>query len=172
MLLRTPLTLAENIQNKTELIKTEPDSDSVQYLADLYLDNPETKMLLTWDEIKGEAHLRDIITSEIEDILFNLEKLNKREISPTAFQFAYDQVDGLMVDLKALNAAFRKKIVDNGLLNDPSFKEDSKEILRWQIDVYNRFDKLKPSKMQAVPEQRLNLNQNESLLSDTLYNLE
>ena len=101
-------------------------------------------MSLTWDEIKGEARLREVITSEIEDILFNLEKLNKREISPTAFQFAYDQVDGLMVDLKALNAAFRKKVVENGLLGDPAFKEDSKEILRWQIDVYNRFDKLKP----------------------------
>ena len=129
-------------------------------------------MSLTWDEIKGEARLRDVITSEIEDILFNLEKLNKREISPTALQFAYDQVNGLMIDLKALNAAFRKKIVDNGLLNDPSFKEDSKEILRWQIDVYNRLKKLKPSKIQVVPEERLSFNQNESLLSDTLYNLE
>ena len=152
--------LAENIQNKTELIKIEPDSDSVQYLADLYLEIPEVKMSLTWDEIKGEARLRDVITSEIEDILFNLERVNKREISPTAFQFAYDQVEGLMIDLKALNASFRKKIVDNELLNDPSFKEDSKEILRWQIDVYNRFKKLKPSKIQVVPEQRLNFNQN------------
>ena len=164
--------LPRAVNDAKRLIKTEPDSDSVQYLADLYLEIPEVKMSLTWDEIKGETRLRDVITSEIEDILFNLEKLNKREISPTAFQFAYDQVDGLMVDLKALNAAFRKKIVDGGLLNDPSFKEDSKEILSWQINVYNRLDKIKPAKMQAIPEQRLNLNQNESLLSDTLYNLE
>ena len=88
-------------------------------------------MSLTWDEIKGVTRLRDVIASEIEDILFNLERVNKREITPTGFQFAYDQVESLMIDLKALNAAFRKKIVDNGLLNDPAFKEDSKEILRW-----------------------------------------
>ena len=107
------------------MIKTEQDSDSVQYLADLFLGIPEAKMTLTWDELKVETHLRNVITSEIDDILFNLEKLNKREITPTGFQFAYDSVESLMVDLKALNAAFRKKVVDNGLLNDPAFKEDS-----------------------------------------------
>ena len=104
-------------------------------------------MSLTWEQVKGDTHLRNVITSQVEDILTNLESMAKRDISPLAYRFAYDQVDGLMVDLKGLGAAFRKKSADGGLLKDTSFKQDCNAIIEWQIGVYNRFDKIKPNKV-------------------------
>ena len=85
-------------------------------------------MALTWEQLSVETHLRNIVTSEIEDHVSALEAMNKRDISVTGFQFAYKSVESLMLDLKAIHAEFRKKVAENGLLKNEHFVEDSKAI--------------------------------------------
>ena len=100
------------------MIKTEQDSDSVKYLGELFLGFPVNKMVLTWDQLKVETHLRNVLTSKIEDHLFALEGMSKRNITVTGFQCAYKSVEALMLDLKAVNAAFRKKAAENAQLEN------------------------------------------------------
>ena len=130
-------------------------------------------MALSWDQLSVETHLRNIVTSEIDDIVISLESMTKRDITPTAFQFAYNQVEGLMVDLKTIHADFRKKAAVNKLLDNEHFVEDARAIVKWQIDVWNKFDKLRPNKMQILPaSDPSNLNQQGNALHDTLFNLD
>ena len=82
-----------------------------------------------------ETHLRNIVTSEVDDIVISLENMHKRDITVTAFQFAYNQVEGLMVDLKGIHADFRKKAAANKLLQNEHFIEDARALVKWQIDV-------------------------------------
>ena len=135
---------------------------------------PEAKMSLSWDELKTDTHLRTVLTQEVEDHLSVLESMRKNDISVSSYQFTYKAVEGLIVDLKALHAAFRKKAAENGLLENEHFKADSRATVKWQLTIYNRLDKLRPSKMpiSAVPDQASNSNQHGNLMHNTLYNLD
>ena len=79
--------MAKNTDKDIKQIKTEQDSDPIDSLGDLFLGFPEEKMALTWEELKVETHLRNIITSEIEDHISALEGMAKRDITETGFQF-------------------------------------------------------------------------------------
>ena len=177
MFLKYIFTLAENTDNKTELIKIEQkfDSfDSVINLGESFLGFPEAKMSLSWDELKTDTHLRTVLTQEVEDHLSVLESMRKSDISVSSYQFTYKAVEGLILDLKALHAAFRKKAAENGLLENEHFKADSRATVKWQLTIYNRLDKLRPSKMpiSAVPDQASNSDQHGNLMHNTLYNLD
>ena len=130
-------------------------------------------MTLTWEELSVETHLRSVVTSEVDDIIFSLETMNKRDITVTAYQFAYSQVEGLMADLKVIHADFRKKAATNGLLQNEHFVEDARAIVKWQIDIWNKLDKLKPKNMiNPASGQAASVNQQGSVLHDALYNLD
>ena len=129
------------------MIKVEQKFDSVISLGESFLGFPEENMTLTWDELCVETHLRDVITSEIDDHVIGLESMNKRDISVSAFNFAFSSVESLMLDLKALHAGFWGKAAENGLLENESFKEDSRSVVKFQVDIWNRLDKLKPKNM-------------------------
>ena len=172
-------TLAENIDNKNYTpIKTEQESDSdsdfVTYLGDLFLGFPEGKMAVTWEQLSVETHLRNVITSEVEDHLYTLEKMTKKDISVTSFQYVHKSVESLMLDLKAIHASFRKKAADGGLLDNKQFVADSRAVVKWQLEIWNRLDKLKPNKMpnQAASDQASSYSHQGNVLSDTLYNLD
>ena len=77
---------------------------------------------ITWDELKVDTHLRTVVTQEVEDHLAVLETMHKRDISVSSYQFTYKEVESLMLDLKALNAAFRKKAAENALLKMNIFR--------------------------------------------------
>ena len=130
-------------------------------------------MTLTWEELSVETHLRSVVTSEVDDIVFSLETMNKRDITVTAYQFAYSQVEGLMADLKVIHADFRKKAAANGLLQNEHFVEDARAIVKWQIDIWNKLDKLKPKNMiNPASGQAASVNQQGNVLHDALYNLD
>ena len=133
----------------------------------------DAKMPITWDELKVDTHLRTVLTQEVEDHLSVLESMHKRDISVSSYQFTYKEVESLMLDLKALNAAFRKKAAENALLKNEHFQADCKALVKWQLEVYNRLDKLKPSKMpNPVVSEASSFNQHGNLMHDTLYNLD
>ena len=151
-------TLAEN---KVEQIKSEPKFDSVIDLSQSFLGFPEARMLLTWDELHVDTHLWTVVTQEVEDHLSILESMPKKDIPVTGFQFTYNTVEGLILDLKQLHATFHKKAAENGLLSDANFQADARATIKWQIDIWNRLDKLKPRNMPntAIPDQASEFNQ-------------
>ena len=99
-------TLAEN---KVEQIKSEPKFASVIDLSQSFLGFPDGTMPLTWEELRVDTQLRTVVTQEVEDHLFILESMTKKDISVTSFQFTYKSVEGLILDLKQLHSSFRKK---------------------------------------------------------------
>ena len=129
MFICTFFKLAKNTDNKTALIKVEQKFDSVISLGESFLGFPEANMTLTWEELSVETHLRNVVTSEIDDHVTALESMNKRDISVAAFNFAYNSVESFMLDLKALHAGFRKKAGEKGLLENENFKEDSRTVV-------------------------------------------
>ena len=118
--------------------------DSVQYIRQVFLGFPEGKMI-TWEQLSVETHLRNIVTSEVDDLVIGLETLHKRDITPTSFNFVYNRVEGLMLDLKEIHASFRKKVADAKLLQNEQFIEDSRAIVKWQLETWNKLDKLRPN---------------------------
>ena len=147
--------------------------DSVQYIRQVFLGFPEGKMSLTWEQLSVETHLRNIVTSEVDDLVIGLETLHKRDITPTSFNFVYNRVEGLMLDLKEIHASFRKKVADAKLLQNEQFIEDSRAMVKWQLETWNKLDKLRP-KSQNLPATNAtsNLNAQGNALHDTLFNLD
>ena len=164
-------TLAEN---KVEQIKSEPKFASVIDLSQSFLGFPDVTMTLTWEELRVDTQLRTVVTQEVEDHLFILESMPKKDISVTSFQFTYNSVESLILDLKQLHSNFRKKAAENGLTSNENFQADAREVIKWQIGIWNRLDKLKPRNMPnpAMPDQASNFNQQGNLMQDTLYNLD
>ena len=155
------------------MIKVEQKFDSVISLGESFLGFPEENMTLTWDELCVETRLRDVITSEFDDHVIGLESMNKRDISVSAFNFAFSSVESLMLDLKALHAGFRRKVADNGLLDNESFKEDSRSVVKFQVDIWNRLDRSRPKGLlNPASGQAASVNQQGSVLHDALYNLD
>ena len=152
------------------MIKVEQKFDSVISLGESFLGLPEENMTLTWDELCVETHLRDVITSEIDDHVIGLESMNKRDISVSAFNFAFSSVENLMLDLKALHAGFRRKAAENGLLENESFKEDSRSVVKFQVDIWNRLDRLRPKGLlNPASGQAASVNQQGSVLLGVGY---
>ena len=133
-------------------------------------------MSLTWEQLSVDIHLRNVAVQEVEDQLLVLESMNKRDISVTCFQFAYRSIEGFILEIKELHSNFRKKAAENGLLTNKDFKTDAKELVRWQMDSWNRLDKLKPRAVTnpAIPDQSqtLTFQAQGNIMHDALYNLD
>ena len=68
-----------------------------------------TMASLTWDQIQPDINLRNILESEVEDHLAMLEEIDKKDISVTCYDATYEQVMGIIVDIKELHSTFHKK---------------------------------------------------------------
>ena len=60
------------------------------------------------------------------------------------------------------------------MTSDANFQADARAVIKWQIEIWNRLDKLKPRNMPnaAIPDQASNFNHQGNLMQDTLYNLD
>ena len=76
----------------------------------------EEKPNLTWKELEKETCLRNVAVLEVEDLLFVLEKMNKNDITVSAYQSAREDMEGYIHEIKQLHASFRRKAADNSLL--------------------------------------------------------
>ena len=114
----------------------------------------EDKPKFTWDQIYPDA-VRNIVVQEIEDNLFALERMNKKDISLICYQKVYESIEGFMLDVKKLHFQFRRVVYDNDLSQHEKFIEDTRVTYKWQINVWNRIDKMRPGKsgQGAVPQQ-------------------
>ena len=81
---------------------------------------------------------------EVEDLLFVLENMSKGDVSISAYQNAREDMEGYMFEIKQLHASFRHEAAENDLLQHAKFLEDSKELVKWQMEQWNRLDRLKP----------------------------
>ena len=128
-------------------------------------------MSLTWKQLSVDTHLRNVAVQEVEDQLSVLESMSKRDISVTCFQFAYRSIEGFILEIKELHSNFRKKAAENKLLADENFKADAIALVKWQMESWNRLDKLKPK---AVPDQSQTLTYQAqgNIMHDALYNLD
>ena len=106
-----------------------------------------------WEQLKaiGEVSSHNILKQEVEEHMKMLEKL-KAKATPSAYNFTSKSVDGLILDIKAVQAAFRRKAADNNLLDHEAFIEDAQELVSWYLSCYNRLDKLKPKGAIKVEE--------------------
>ena len=131
---------------------------------------------LTWEQLRVDTQLRNVAVQEVEDQLFILESMNKKDISVSCFQFAYKTIEGLILEIKQLHSSFRKKAAENGLTSNEDFQNDAREVVKWQMDSWNRLDKLKPKAMPnpAMPDQSQasNFNQQGNIMHDALYSLD
>ena len=129
-------------------------------------------MSLTWEQLSVDIHLRNVAVQEVEDQLLVLEAMKKNEISVSCYQYAYNSIEGFILEIKELHSNFRKKASENGLLTDKEFQNDAKELVKWQMDSWNRLDKLKPRAMTsaAIPEQsqKLSFNVKGNIMHDAL----
>ena len=130
----------------------------------------------TWEDIYPDT-MRNVVVSEIEDQLFALEQMSKRDISLTCFQKVYESIEGFMLEFKKLHSAFRRVVYENDLSQHKKFVEDSKATCQWQINVWNRLDKTKPAKsgQGVAPQQQahgLSAAGQSSIVLDTLHNLD
>ena len=105
--------------------------------------------------ILEDTDLRNVAIQEIEDQLSVLEAMKKNEISVSCFQYAYNSIKGFILEIKKLHSNLRKKASENGLLSDRDFQNDAKALVKWQMNSWNRLNKLKPKTMTSVikPEQ-------------------
>ena len=99
---------------------------------------------MEWEQLKavGEVSSRNLLKQEVEEHIKMLEKL-KAKATPSAYNFMQKSVDGLILDIKAVQAAFRRKTADNNLLDHEEFIEDAQELVSWYLSCYNRLDKLR-----------------------------
>ena len=65
---------------------------------------------LTWDQLKPEIYLRNVLVLEAEQHLECLEAYNKREITLVTYDTTHEQVMGTINKLKVVHAAFRQNL--------------------------------------------------------------
>ena len=132
-------------------------------------------MSMTWEELSEDTHLRNVSVQEVEDQLSVLEAMKKSDISVSCYQYAYTSIEGFILDIKRLHSSFRKKASENNLLTNKNYQDDAKALVKWQMDSWNRLDKLKPKAMPSAvkPEQgqALSLSAQGNIMHDALYNL-
>ena len=71
-----------------------------------------------------------------------LEKLETKAV-PSAYIFFSKTEKRLILDIKALNASFRRMATKNNLLDREGFKVDAQELVGWHLSCNNRLVKLK-----------------------------
>ena len=104
-------------------------------------------MAPTWEELQKEIQIRNLATMEVEERLDILEGMVKSDITRTCYQNMYEQISGFMLDIKAMQSGFRKRVFEANLQKNEQFLADCKAVVKWQVLSWNRLDKLKPLRM-------------------------
>ena len=99
-------------------------------------------MKMGWDKLKGEVSGRNLLMQEVKGHIKGLEKLEAKAV-PSAYIFISKTIEGLILDIKALNASFRRMSAKNYLLDCEGFKADAQELVDWHLSCNNRLVKLK-----------------------------
>ena len=106
-------------------------------------------MTMEWEQLKGEVSGRNLLMQEVEGHIKGLEKLKAKAV-PSAYIFISKTVKGLILDIKALNASFRRMAAKNNLLDCEGFKVDAQELVDWHLSYNNRLVKLKVKRIIKV----------------------
>ena len=72
-------------------------------------------MALTWEEFEKDIQIRNLATMEVEQRLDILESMVKTDITRICFQNMYEEIAGLMLDIKSMQSTFRKSAFEGGL---------------------------------------------------------
>ena len=103
-------------------------------------------MAVTWEDLEKDILVRNIATMEVEQRIETLEAMVKSDISRTCYTKMYEEISGFMLDIKSLQSEFRKRVFEANLQKEDKFLADCKAVVKWQIDCWNRVDKLRPYK--------------------------
>jgi len=64
-----------------------------------------------------------------------LEKLGKGKDTVSCYQFTFNTIQGLILDIKKQHSEFRRKVEENGLQDNDYLKTDAQDLVEWSLNV-------------------------------------